>query len=495
MLRAHCSAPELGLSAILVNRFSLQVTGPRCAQCALLAVLLTSLASTSGRAGESAAPTEVPLVQFLQRAATDNPYLAAGRIDIRAAQAGQDAVTGYRYGHIWGQMVTGPVPGATGQLTGTGKETPTSIPNYGYFFSNLRPYFRAELNVAAPLWTFGKIDAGAKAAGEQVEVKKAQSLEQTWEILTQIKSLYYGWILTEELDVLNDEIQGHLDEAGRYLEKHLTAGDADLTPIDRLKLKAYAAELETQRIEVKKRRQIAVDGLWRLTGLKADEQWRPAEHKLTQVGAAIDDNAAMMSLALSNQPEVSEVMHGVQALEAKRHYNLTRFFPELFIVATGAYAVAPNRDRQTNAFANDSFNYLYATATLGVNFDLQPGVASSELTQSDEELAALREKSLAVTSRVAHDVEAALAEVLADRDKVEVGKQAFQTTRAWSAYVMDAFDLGSITARELIDGLTAFVKARFMLLQDIYDYNIAVAQLSRTVGVELQPELKAAQAH
>lgn len=192
---SHCGPTELELSAVLVKRLRTQIRGTRAAQCAVLVMaMMTCLAGSRVRASEIPAPTEVPLVQFLQRAATDNPYLAAGRIDVLAAQAGQDAVTGYRFGHLYGQLMGGPVPGAQGNAV----SSTNPVNRAGYVVSDLGLFFRANLNYAVPLWTFGKIDAGARAVGELVEAKKAQSETQAWDVITQIKALYFAWILTDE---------------------------------------------------------------------------------------------------------------------------------------------------------------------------------------------------------------------------------------------------------------------------------------------------------
>ena len=72
---------------------------------------------------------------------------------------------------------------------------------------------------------------------------------------------------------------------------------------------------------------------------------------------------------------------------------------------------------------------------------------------------------------------------------MEAGKEAYRATRAWMAFTLEGFELGTGTAKDLMDGLAAFVKARFTLLQLTYDYNTAVAHLSVASGTELQPEL------
>jgi outer membrane protein TolC len=144
---------------------------------------------------------------------------------------------------------------------------------------------------------------------------------------------------------------------------------------------------------------------------------------------------------------------------------------------------------QKSPFAVDDFNFLDAGLALGVRYDWETGVVGPEITAAASELAALQETRRALEERVRHDVLAAHAEWLAAKDKIEATKEGYKATRAWSAFALNGFELGTVTAKELIDGLAAFVKARFALLSFTYEYNVAAARLSETAGQELMPEL------
>ena len=110
--------------------------------------------------------------------------------------------------------------------------------------------------------------------------------------------------------------------------------------------------------------------------------------------------------------------------------------------------------------------------------------------RASAELEALRETRRALLERVRHDVFAAHDELTSAHDKIAATREAFKATRAWSAFALNGFELGTVTARELIDGLAAFVKARFTLLELTYEYNVAAARLSQTAARELVPELE-----
>jgi outer membrane protein TolC len=117
------------------------------------------------------------------------------------------------------------------------------------------------------------------------------------------------------------------------------------------------------------------------------------------------------------------------------------------------------------------------------------GVVGAEADQAAAELAALQQRVRALGERVRHDVIAAFGDMQGARKQVDVATDGYRTGRAWVALAYERFELGTASAKDLVDGLAGFVKARYTYLQTTLDYNLTVARLSAAVGEELQPEL------
>jgi len=448
---------------------------------ALTTIVLCGVAGL-GRADE---PVTLSLKDCLQRAVRSHPLLAAAQHDVEVAEADAAAMRAKLYPSVSALVLTGPTPAAKGDaVTST-----TPVNDYGYLLKNLGPFFHAELTVTQPLYTFGKVAAGEAALTELIGVRERQVDAQRWEVVTQVKSVYYGLLLVRDLLALTDEVQGYVDQAKGYLEEHLKNEDADVTPIDRAKLTTYAAELKTQRIELKSRERILTDALLRLVGAEPSAVVKLGEESLETVDVPELSTDALLAKALAGHPELAAAEHGTRALSLKRDATRAGYLPDLFVAGRARYGVAPNREQQKSPFAKDDFNFLDAGIALGLRYDLTLGVTSAELAKVTAELEALDDKRRALGERVSHDVLAALSDWHAASDKIGATKEGFKAARAWCAFAQDGFELGTVSAKELIDALGAFVKARFALLQVIYEYNVAVARLSTAAGQEVVPEL------
>lgn len=451
---------------------------------------VVALVASAGRAAEASASTveakKLSLADCLARLDGRNPLIAASAEDVHAAEAAHRAVEGKKLPTVSLMAFAGPTPKAEGDALDA---TPTNQ-NYAEMFRTLGPFFRAELGVVQPLYTFGKIDAGSRATHEAALMQRSKADQTRWELVGQVKTLYYGWLMLDHLKSLLDDVEGKVKQAREYIDEQLAAGDSDLTELDRMRVASFANETRLQRMEVDKRFGTLRDGLTRLLVLAPDTAWQPADERLEAVAAPDVVLANLVARAEGNQPELVAARHGEAALEAKASLYRARFYPDVFLGAQLRYGVAPNREHQDSPFAVDNFNFFDGGVALGLRYQFDVGVVGPEADQVAAELAGVRARVRALTERVRHDVVAAYGELQGSRQQVEVATDGYRTGRAWVALAYERFELGTASAKDLVDGLAGFVKARYTYLQTALDHNLTVARLSAAVGEELQPELR-----
>ena len=72
-------------------------------------------------------------------------------------------------------------------------------------------------------------------------------------------------------------------------------------------------------------------------------------------------------------------------------------------------------------------------------------------------------------------------------ERVKAVAKGEKAAKSWISAVAQNFAVGLAESRDLTDALLAFFNMRFRYLQAVYDYNIAVAALTRATGAsELQ---------
>jgi outer membrane protein TolC len=71
------------------------------------------------------------------------------------------------------------------------------------------------------------------------------------------------------------------------------------------------------------------------------------------------------------------------------------------------------------------------------------------------------------------------------RAMIEVHEKAYKAARGWLSAETQAHDDGFQEFAEVLRAMESYSRRRMAFAQSIYDYNIAVAALSRAVGMDL----------
>jgi outer membrane protein TolC len=84
-----------------------------------------------------------------------------------------------------------------------------------------------------------------------------------------------------------------------------------------------------------------------------------------------------------------------------------------------------------------------------------------------------------------YDVEAAYESMMEARKRIDVLERGEKAAHSWLTAIAQNFAIGTAEARDFNDALVAYFDAHGRYLQAIYDFNVAVAQLSRVVGTDV----------
>jgi outer membrane protein TolC len=348
------------------------------------------------------------------------------------------------------------------------------------FGSGIQPVYSLDINGVLPLYTFGKIDAGKRAAEAQVRVSE-WDLEK-WRNFARmdVRRAYFGLQFSRDARYVVDDTIGRLDKAINGIQTKLDKGDTTVDDTDKMRLQLYRDEIVARSGDTQKGETYAVSALHFLTGIQTgfdipDEPLKKPDRPLVAV-------VQYLSAARIFRPEVAQARAGIAARQALVDLQRAKYFPDLGLSFFGTYAVAPSVTTQTTALAPNPFNHFYAGALIGFRWslDLLPNSARVARAESDlEEAHALLRLAL---GGIAVEVENAHGTALEAKNREETWDRAEHRSKRWISTVTDAIDLGAKDERALIEPLRAYVNARIQHMYALFDYNIAMSELARVSG-------------
>ncbi len=344
---------------------------------------------------------------------------------------------------------------------------------------------RATARVTLPIYTFGKVEAGVKAARAGVEVGQVgvEMTQAQLELL--VKQAYYGVQFAHSvLEVLRDG-RTRMLAAKADIDKELAKESGRFTSNDLRKLVVQQAELEASYLETEALAEQAAEGVRVAANLAPGEPFHLDRSDLRPVRIESRSLEAYLELALVSRPDLRLADAALRARVSLVELEEAAFYPDIALIGQFGFARGTSAEDNPDPFANDPFNFLSWGVVLGAEWKLDFATQFGKLGRAEAKASESRAQREALQQQVRLDIGAKLGQVTRYAREVEVRETAVKAGKAWLVSESLNFGLGLAKTDDLISSLTAYSKARLSYFRAIYEYNLAVARLSQAIGTEL----------
>ena len=444
-----------------------------------IAFVLASLLQSVSLHAQTPSPPVYDLATCIREALANSPDLQAAAAEIAAARAQLHEAQAGRWGEAEYNQVLSAVPKAKGDILDPPAQNRNSL------VDGLGPFTRLDLAINIPVWTFGKLSSALEAAQRGLESQQAGGDARRAEVIFDVKQLYYGLALTQQLSAVLHDMLDNMDKAVGKTKERLDAGSKAVTEIDLLKLRTGRAKFAKGVAEVDAAATLARAALARAIGKETKAQVQIADRRLQPVDATVDPLDSYLVEGPDRRPEARQIASGLAAQSAKVDLEEAGLYPSFFLSTGLQYAVAPNRTTQKNPFASEDFNYTRPVGALGLHWDINFFRTEAKVEEARAELDRLRSQQRSATSGLQLEIQKAYSEVLQARDTMKASEDGHSAGRALLVLTVSNFDLGIGEAEELFKGLGAYTEASTDYFRSVHDYNLAIASLSKAVGKEL----------
>lgn len=83
------------------------------------------------------------------------------------------------------------------------------------------------------------------------------------------------------------------------------------------------------------------------------------------------------------------------------------------------------------------------------------------------------------------DIERRYRELRAAESLVSIQRKGRKAANQWISRTMISYSSGLVELKEVTEALLAVAKARFGYLDSLYQFNLSIARLSRSVGIDI----------
>jgi len=364
-----------------------------------------------------------------------------------------------------------------------------------YYFDEIfskpwSPFINPSLSISVPIYTFGKIYHGEKAAKAQVEMKKAEVEEAIGSVRYNIKKLYWSFLYTQSLikyvlDITLPQYEDLLqDQEKSFKEGKVTRASFEKNNISYYDLKKNQAEVQYNFAEV-------ADWI-RLLGDLPDAALVQVEHdRLFPLNLKIETYEYYLNLFKNYDPALKKGRFAYEARTQYYQYQKANFYPDIFFAGSINFLyhrfsdeADPRPDygvKETIFGATGvSFGLVFG---LKWNLSLWKGFNQQKIYKSAY-LSDLEQLKMAETFQESEFKKA--YENLIRKEKIlKATQEQFKAARRWTIFAMNAHKAKTGSLDDAQNGVITLFHRKKDYYTAIYEFNLALAQFEQKLGLEL----------
>ena len=432
---------------------------------ALFFVFTTSLFAQS----EGSSPLRLSLEECLQQANQNNEKLKARGYAIEGAQRRRvETLARFK-----------PIIEYSNRMAPVPIDADNPVQN---FSEGDLTYFNAlRVNVVAPIYAFGKLTKTRLLAEQGIkDARQKMEMDET-ELRYQVKQLYYGVLLGQELSEL---IQDALQKIDKELSQEETTQEH--SPYQIAKLKVFKLELEKRLDEAQDKAWMAKEGLRFQIGLPEEKDFSLAQSYLNPVSDLLKPLRYYLELAKSQRPDLELMDIGVEAKKLEWELEKRKFFPDFGMGAF--YDIGRTTDPIRNLKASDSLTNPFNYNRAGIGLEIRGQLDWHTFWSRAKRLRLEYKKTIMEASfakkGINLDVEKSFETAKTQKENLRRSEERQKLARQMLFLSKSNLELGVGKEEDYTDALQLVLSSKADYLKTVFDYNVALAELDWKVGVK-----------
>lgn len=468
-----------GLTVVLKINLSMDHMSrtPRTVSFVFLLVYLVifTFSPTEAAVAERGEEQQLSLAEAVSLALKFSPLMTIGRFEVKQAQHKADEALGKI---ITPQVTATSYSGLVSEARGDVSNSPDESEEY----DDLGPFFKLDVTVVQPLYTFGKYsaarDAGLNYQSMQESKLRAASNNLSFEVIKAYlgvtagtQGLATGHQLTDKYQFLVDKIQTLLESDDP------TVSDSEL-----LEAQSMLFDIEQQATKTVVNLEQSTVYLCGLLNRPLDKELRVKTPNTPDFNMMEPALQKVLDYARSNSWALKSIESGVLALQQKAELETNMKYPDIFLAAGAGYGYAPNRDKQVNPFISDDYNYQKIGAVLGMKWDFNFSSHNAREQHAAVEYLKAAEQQKLATLRLDGEVRNTFSETKRYWHLLTAVEKSLNAARTWTMLESDNFDMGIGEVKRLITAYRKYFQLKADEIETRYNYLLALTTLAKSLG-------------
>jgi outer membrane protein TolC len=369
---------------------------------------------------------------------------------------------------------TGLVPEARG--------TVLDSPDEDSDVDGLGPFYKINLKVVQPLYTFGRLKNLERMAREGLGAAEANRELAQQELSLLVIETYWALAFSREAAAIAEELKENFEKLLAEVEERLKDEESEVDDGDLFEIRSSTYRIEKLFLDSREKSRKALMALRLLVGAGEDAQVATAGEKSPAFQGKMEDFERFLAEkgVRDKQLEVLERVAG--ALEKKIDLSRSERYPLVFLAAGAGVAEAENREDQTNPFVVDDYNYARIGAEIGISWGPNIFKKNLETKEMEKERLALLEKTEALRRKLTLEASARFGDAAKNRALLDSAQESLKASKSWLRLSLDNWELGIGEVKRLLDAYEAYYEMKGIEVAMELEYHLSLARVAAALG-------------
>lgn len=344
--------------------------------------------------------------------------------------------------------------------------------------------YLAKIDLKVPLFGFNRQKDLEHAALGNLRVKELDVKKAEFFLAKKVKEYYYGYQYAASLNDFAGSTLKDLDDvlAGMKENKNRKNTDEDFT-----KLTLFRSLAQVKKFEIEKGLAQGILGLKYITqdtSPTIEQDWIEFNMRIIPSLDSINQK-----LADSNF-DMQKASLGVEAKSAWLSSEKKSLLPIFGLFSSFDWKDTNKSTKQSSKFAHDPYNASDFSIGVGLIWEIDFGVKSSNVSLAKIELEEVITQQAFATKNLPIKIEKIYLDLVEAGQKASELEKSYKSSKKLLNNVASGVALGITPAKDIIESYTLKAQIYQQFVESIYNYEMRLAELSFELGTELDPTLK-----
>ena len=357
-------------------------------------------------------------------------------------------------------------------------------PDLGNDWSDWGIFTEIRISALQPIYTWGALDNAISAAEKGVEARRHQyeSKEKDWEL--RLYKLYHSHILASEMRRIVDDAENTIDKAEKKIKEMEESGDSDLDYSEVYKFEIYKTKFNSKATEARENSKF-VERAWQQV-VHSDTSTRvlPTQKSLQRVRNEIRAISYYQQRAYEQRNDIEALDAAEQASKMGYEAQKAQRWPMVYLGLGGEFVNRP-RPASDQPLFGDRFTYANVIYSFGIRQNLDFSSIKNSVDQSYHQYQKAQYSKDAAMQGIRLQINEQYKKVQTRLSQMENSQKALQKSKEWVRQEELDYDLGIGEMKDLIEAVRTRLETEAEHLENIYKFNVALAELYRKAGISL----------